>query len=159
MGCEDVGSVMVYSCTEFLEMQPWMSTKFTWFCSVSSKILPWSISKYCNYFCSPTLLLYSVRCQLYFLQLVQLALADVLGCKFLKFSLGVIFTTMQLLLKEMVKQTAMTRWSASSSGQTTMAHGTAYKVWCPFVFLFLNNAVAVVNLEMISRVWLHVNDK
>jgi hypothetical protein len=100
--------------------------------------------EYPNYSCSPTLLLDSVRCQLYFLQLVQLALADVLGCKFLKISLGVIFTTMQLLFKEMVKQTAMESCSASSSGQRhagvgagSSAYGTTCKVWCPFVFCFV----------------------
>jgi hypothetical protein len=58
------------------------------------------------------LLLDSMRRQLYFLQLVQLALADNLGSKFLNIFLGVILTTMQLLLKEMVKQTAMASWSA-----------------------------------------------
>jgi hypothetical protein len=61
---------------------------------------------------TPILLLDSVRRQLYFLQLVQLALADNLGSKFLNIFLGVILTTMQLLLKEMVKQTAMASWSA-----------------------------------------------
>jgi hypothetical protein len=63
---------------------------------------------------------------------------------------------MQLLLKEMVKQTAMASWSASSSREMAMAHGTTYKLWCTFVFfLFLNNvslSVEVANSEMVSRV-------